>query len=135
MDMNYITEEVLTKLGADKECKAWWIRNELDGFPVLKLKAIKGDCHGYIASLKEIFYNNTYDDNGNCLTFKDSKGYEQTYTYDENCNWLTYKTSDGYSLTYTYDEKGNLKSDNGDIYEYKQKRQRFDFDKKITKQF
>ena len=38
---------------------------------------------------------NTYDEKGNDLTFKDSNGYSYERTYDENGNVLTYKNSDG----------------------------------------
>jgi YD repeat-containing protein len=52
-------------------------------------------------------YEQTYDSNGNALTFKDSKGYSSEYTYDSNGNKLTFKNSKGYSSEYTYDSNGN----------------------------
>jgi len=53
-----------------KKGKEWWIRNGLPGFPVTKLKSIKGDHNEYIRWLKDKFYNYTYDENGNILTYK-----------------------------------------------------------------
>ena len=62
-------------------------------------------------------WERTYDEKGNQLTFKDSKGdYSSERTYDENGNELTYKDSDGYSWERTYDENGNeltFKDSNG----------------------
>jgi YD repeat-containing protein len=97
MDMNYITEEVLTKLDACEDGKAWWLRNELSGYPVSRLREIKGDYKEYIVWLKDKFYNCTYDSYGNRLTYKDPDGYEWTKTYDSY---------------------GNLTSDDDNIYEY-----------------
>ena len=107
MDMNYITEEVLTKLDACEDGKAWWLRNELSGFPVDRLKEIKGDYNDYIVWLKDKFYNCTYNSYGNRLTYKDPDGYEWTKTYDSYGNCLTRKDSDGYEETRTYDSNGN----------------------------
>ena len=75
MDMNYITEEVLTKLDACEDGKAWWLRNELSGYPVSRLREIKGDYKEYIVWLKDKFYNCTYDSYGN-LTSDDDNIYE-----------------------------------------------------------
>ena len=49
----------------------------------------------------------TYEDNGNRLTYKNSQGDWLESTYDENGNRLTYKTSDGYWGKSTYDDNGN----------------------------
>jgi len=49
----------------------------------------------------------TYDDNGNRLTYKNSKVYWLESTYDDNGNKLTYKDSSGYWRESTYDDNGN----------------------------
>ena len=41
------------------------------------------------------FYEKTYDEKGNILTYKNSKGYSKEYTRDKNGNELTFKDSDG----------------------------------------
>ena len=62
----------------------------------------------------------TYDENGNQLTFKNSKGVWSEITYDENGNELTYKNSEGFWHKSTYDENGNelsFKNSDGGWYE------------------
>ena len=107
LDMNYITEHVLKILNACSDVKEWWVRNGLSGYPVSRLKDIRGDFKDYISWLKDKFYNYTYDDKGNKLTYKNSDGFSKEYTYDSNGNILTYKDSNGFSKEYTYDDKGN----------------------------
>jgi|SaaInl47_10m_RNA_FD_contig_61_1234847_length_769_multi_2_in_0_out_0_1 YD repeat-containing protein len=41
------------------------------------------------------WYEYTWDENGEELTYKDSEGFWHEYTYDENGKELTYKDSDG----------------------------------------
>ena len=53
LDMNFITEEVLIKLKACEDGKKWWLRNIGEGFPVARLKDIKGDYNNYIEWLKD----------------------------------------------------------------------------------
>ena len=53
-------------------------------------------------------FEKTYDENGNQLTYKDSKGFSNERTYDENGNQLTYKDSNGFSNERTYDDDGNV---------------------------
>ena len=72
--MTIITEEVLTKLDACEDGKKWWLRNVGEGFPVSRLKDIKGDFSNYITWLKDKFYNSKYDKNGNRLSTKNSNG-------------------------------------------------------------
>ena len=54
------------------------------------------------------WYECTFDEKGNMLTYKDSYGYWSEYTYDDKGNKLTFKNSKGYWYESTYDEKGNL---------------------------
>ena len=59
---------------------------------------------------------NTYDDNGNKLTYKNFDGYCHVNTYDDNNKILTYKNSDGYLGEYTYDDNNKIlahKNSNG----------------------
>ena len=53
------------------------------------------------------WYEITYDEKGNELTYRNSNSYRTERTYDENGNELTYKNSVGYWEEKTYDEKGN----------------------------
>jgi len=58
----------------------------------------------------------TYDDNGNCLTFKESSGYWAERTYNDQGNKLTYKNSKDEWSERTYDDQGNeltYKNSNG----------------------
>jgi len=62
------------------------------------------------------WYEITYDENGNAITFKNSNGYWYEHTYDENGKELTYRNSNGYWHESTYDENGNdltYKNSNG----------------------
>ena len=56
--------------------------------------------------LNGVLCEETFDENFNILTYKDSSGYSCKYTRDENGNPLSYKTSDGYSSKTTRDENG-----------------------------
>jgi hypothetical protein len=47
--------------------------------------------------LGEGWSETTYDEKGNQLTFKNSKGFWSEYTYDENGDELTFKNSHGVS--------------------------------------
>ena len=79
------------------------------------------DSYGNRLTYKDsdgLIWSKTYDDNDNELNHKQSNGYEETRTYDANNNELTYKDSNDVSLTYTYDDKGNLTSDDDNIYKY-----------------
>ena len=48
-----------------------------------------------------------YDNNGNLIHYKDSKGFEEWYDYDENGNLIHYKDSNGCELWKGYDNKQN----------------------------
>jgi len=50
------------------------------------------------------YWESTYDNNGNELTFKNSNGDWYEYTYDDNCNRLTFKHSDGKSRDFDIPE-------------------------------
>jgi hypothetical protein len=50
----------------------------------------------FITFLDGVSYERTFNERGNALTFKNSKGYTYERTYDEKGNQLTYKDSDGY---------------------------------------
>ena len=107
MNMTIITEEVLNKLNACEEGKNWWLRNVGEGFPVSRIKDIKGDFNKYISWLKDRFYNNTYDEKGNVIGTKCSTGYWTEMTYNENGNRLSYKNSNGDWEICVYDDRGN----------------------------
>ena len=51
---------------------------------------------------------NEYDEKGNQIHHKDFKGYECWKEYDEKGNLIYYKDSYGYEVWKEYDEKGNL---------------------------
>ena len=61
----------------------------------------------YLEDSKGDWFESTYDDNGNELTYKNSSGYWDECTYDDNSNELTYKSSSGYWRESTYDDNGN----------------------------
>jgi len=74
----------------------------------LKLYNKKGDLvYKFYKSSNGDWYESTYDDNGNELTFKHSDGDWRESTYDDNCNRLTFKSSEGNWSECTYDDKGN----------------------------
>lgn len=100
--MSTITEAVLTKLEACEDGKKWWLRNVGEGFPVTRLRDIKGGYNGYIDWLKDKFYNCTYDQFGNKLTYKD----RETYKYDQNGRLLEVKYKEGDKKEYTYHQGG-----------------------------
>jgi len=60
----------------------------------------------YLEDSGGFWWECTYDNNGNKLTYKDSSGYWGEHTYDDNGNELTYKNSKGYWWEYTYDDNG-----------------------------
>lgn len=60
-----------------------------------------------IEGLEGYYYEYTYDDKGNKLTYKDSYGYWSESTYDDKGNELTYKDSNDFGWESTYDNKGN----------------------------
>jgi hypothetical protein len=78
------------------------VYNGLSGFPTSRLKDIKGDYNDYILWLKDKFYYSTYDTYGNCLTYKNSKGYSCDKTYDSYGNCLTSKDFVGNEFISTY---------------------------------
>ena len=49
-----------------------------------------------IEGLEGYYYEYTYDDNGNQLTYKDSNEFGWESTYDNKGNELTFKNSEGY---------------------------------------
>lgn len=64
---------------------------------------------------------NTFDQSGNELTFKNSKGHSYEYTRDQFGNVLTYKYFSGFSQVYTRDQFGNeltRKDSDGYSHEY-----------------
>ena len=61
----------------------------------------------YLEDSKGDWFESTYDDNGNELTYKNSDGDWVEYTYDDNGNELTYKNSSGYWRKSTYDDNSN----------------------------
>jgi len=63
----------------------------------------------YLEDSDGFWWECTYDDNGNKLTYKDSSSYweEHTYNDNDNGNELTYKNSSGDWWESTYDNNGN----------------------------
>ena len=61
----------------------------------------------YFKNSTIFWYERTYNDKGNELTCKDSRGYWYEYTYNKNGNTLTYKHSNGTWHESTYNENGN----------------------------
>ena len=62
------------------------------------------------------WFEKTYDERGNLLTYKNSNGLWFERTYDERDNELTFKNSDGFWVERTYDERGKeliYKNSNG----------------------
>jgi len=49
-----------------------------------------------------------YDDNGNCIHYRDSDGYEYWREYDDNGRYIYYKDSKGFEKRNEYDENGKL---------------------------
>ena len=58
----------------------------------------------YIRAFCGMWYEYTYDDKGNELTYKNSDGYWYQFTYDEKGNELTYKNSDGVTIGFDIPE-------------------------------
>ena len=78
-------------------------------------------------NIKEI---KEYDDKGNTIHGKRSKGFEYWLDYDERGNIIHYKDSDKNEEWYKYDEKGNVlyfKDQNGKIYENNNRRNIIEF--------
>jgi YD repeat-containing protein len=73
----------------------------------LELFNKEGELVYEFKQLGEGWSETTYDEKGNQLTFKNSKGFWSEYTYDDNGNKLTYKNSEGFWSEYTYDKNGN----------------------------
>ena len=53
------------------------------------------------------WWESTYDDNSNELTYKNSRGYWGEYTYGDNSRELSFKSSSGHWRKSTYDDNGN----------------------------
>ena len=102
MNMTKVTKEVLDKLNACKEGIKFFVKNDLEGFPVDRLQDIEGDYKNYVSWLLDKFDNCTYDSKGNMLSYKNSNGFSQEYTYDDKGNLLSHKDSSGHSREYTY---------------------------------
>ena len=73
----------------------------------LKLYNSKGDLVYEFYKNDDYYWEYTYDDQGNQLTYENSNGYRCEYTYDDQGNQLTYKSSEGNWSELTYDDKGN----------------------------
>lgn len=76
--------------------------------------------------LTEVGVIRNYDEKGNLIHYKDSRGFEYLYDYDENGHLIHTKDSDDYEEWRKYDEKGNqiyYKNSNGKEYwlEYDEK--------------
>jgi hypothetical protein len=63
----------------------------------LELFNKEGELVYEFKQLGEGWSETTYDEKGNQLTFKNSKGFWSEYTYDENGDELTFKNSHGVS--------------------------------------
>jgi len=61
----------------------------------------------YLEVSSGYWWESTYDDNGNELTYKNSEGSWDESTYEDNGNQLTYKNSQGDWWESTYDDNGN----------------------------
>ena len=99
--------EFLTKIGACVDAISFVKRNNLENFPLSRLGDIRGDECSYKSWILHKIKNSTYDDNGNELTFVNSKCYAETKTYDDKGNQLTSVDPNGYYWTKTYDDKSN----------------------------
>ena len=82
---------MLEKIEACQEAIDWAERNCLIGYESNKLHLIKGDFKGYVAWIKDVFDNSTFDERGNQTSYKDSDL--------NNCSWKK-----------TFDERGNQTS-------------------------
>ena len=72
----------------------------------------------YYTYLSGSWFERTYDEKGNKLTYKDSDGFWNESTYDDKGNQLTYKNSDGvrrgfgipeYTMENLVEKLGNFK--------------------------
>ena len=61
----------------------------------------------YLEASDGHWIEHTYDNNGNRLTYKNSRGYWGEYTYGDNGNELSFKSSSGHWRESTYDDNGN----------------------------
>ena len=98
------------------------MKNALGKSDNLKLYNDKGILvYQFYKGSNGFWYESTYDNKGNILTFKRSDDYWYKRTYDDQGNELTFKDSKNYWFEKTYDNKGNIltcKNSNGDWYEY-----------------
>ena len=65
-----------------------------------------GLVYEFCKDSNELYYEFTFDKDGNTLIYKDSNGLHTEDTYDKNGNELTHKNSYGYFHKYTRDENG-----------------------------
>ena len=70
----------------------------------------KYDDNGRLVRLtiKEKEYWYEYDDKGNEIHYKDSKGYEEWNEYDDKGDMIRYKNSNGYEWWNEYDDNNSL---------------------------
>ncbi len=61
----------------------------------------------YYINSRDFSYEDTFDSNGEVLTYRNSNGYSHEYTRDSYGNVLTYKNPNGYSYEFTRDSDGN----------------------------
>lgn len=70
------------------------------------------------------WYEYTYDENGNCLRYKENRGHWEDTTYSVVGSVLTYKNSKGYWENFTYDDNGNVlafRNSNGTCIDLREK--------------
>jgi len=122
-----ITSETLKLLGACEEGIDWFIKNGLENFPMEKVSEIQGDHENFVYWIRENYPLSqktesdvliletlsgieTYDSQGNQLTYKDSGGSSWKSTYDSQGNELTFKNSEkvSWKRVYEYSKSGQL---------------------------
>jgi YD repeat-containing protein len=121
--MKTITLEYLIKNKACKEAISFVKRNNLNNFPIKKLKEVKGDYSGFKEwIINELKIIKKYDDKGNMIYVKYPNGNEYHYKYDDKGNKIYEKYPSGDEYHRKYDDKGNMiyvKDPSGDEYHRK----------------
>lgn len=100
MDIEYITANIMVKVGLPKETIDKWVALAGNNYPVSLLPKIKGGLYNdhLIKDIKDAFLRSEYDDKYNKVKFTGKKSRRFTATYATLSNGFTYRSryTDGY---------------------------------------
>ncbi len=132
MNTETLNSNYLKSLGICKEGIDFVIRNDLEDFPINRLKDIEGDYGFFKLRLSMTLKNKIeYDSEDRVIKRIDRAGGVTNYQYDSKGNLIKRIDGDGHVIQYEYDEQGNLLkeiSEDGIIqYEYDEQGNRTKF--------